>query len=520
MTRISCKVPNLKRIGAAALAALFACDIATAEPVNLRTEGGLAISGDVLSFDGDYMRLRTEYGVVTVAYAGVICEGLRCPAPSGAAELRFAGSPRIGEVLLPALVEAYGRQRNLNISALEGESALQYQIGPLGAPELQVYFALNESSVGFEMQRNGTADVVMSARPATAAENTASMAAGLGALNANGRARILALDALVPVVSPLQPVKSISLDALSSVFSGDVTNWSDLKGEDGVIHPVLAAENSDQAHGFQSMVLGDSAAVEDAVRIEVGPDMTNLVAEDPLAIGVVPMGAFGKAAPMILQDVCGLRSIPRRTSLKTGDYPLTMPLYLYLPEYRIAPQAADFLAWLRSNEAQAVIRRAGFVDQGVVPIGWDEQGERLANAILQAGSEVSLTELQEMLRTLDGQARLSTTFRFAEGATTLTPVSESHLLFLAQAIRDGQFDGRRLTLAGFSDGTGAASINKNLSQTRADAVLAELTAALGGEVPEAVRISANGFGEALPMGCDETEWGRRMNRRVELWVGD
>jgi phosphate transport system substrate-binding protein len=50
--------------------------------------------------------------------------------------------------------------------------------------------------------------------------------------------------------------------------------------------------------------------------------------------------------------------------------------------------------------------------------------------------------------------------------------------------------------------------------------LAELTAALGGEVPEAVRILANGFGEALPMGCDETEWGRRMNRRVELWVGD
>ena len=520
MTRVSCRTQMNKRIGAAVLAALFAYDIACAEPVNLRTDGGLSISGDVLSFDGEYMRLRTDYGVVTVAYAGVTCEGLRCPIPNGAAELRFAGSPRIGEVLLPALVEAYGRQRTLNITAVEGENALQYQIGPLGAPELQVYFALSETSVGFEMQRNGTADVVMSARPATVEENAASVAAGLGALNADGRARILALDALVPVVSPLQPVKSISLDSLSAVFSGEIVNWSELGGDDGAIHPVLAAENSDQAHGFQSMVLGDSDAVEDALRVEIGPDMTDVVAEDPLAIGVVPMGAFGKAAPMILQDVCGLRSIPRRTSLKTGDYPLTMPLYLYLPEYRIAPQAADFLAWLRSNEAQAVIRRAGFVDQGVVPIGWDEQGERLANAILQAGSEVSLTELQGMLRTLDGQARLSTTFRFAEGATTLTPVSESHLLFLAQAIRDGQFDGRRLTLAGFSDGTGAASVNKNLSQTRAEAVLAELTIALGGEIPSDVSITANGFGEALPMGCDETEWGRRMNRRVELWVGD
>jgi len=37
-------------------------------------------------------------------------------------------------------------------------------------------------------------------------------------------------------------------------------------------------------------------------------------------------------------------------------------------------------------------------------------------------------------------------------------------------------------------------------------------------LPEGVVVETEAFGEALPMGCDDTEWGRQTNRRVELWV--
>jgi phosphate transport system substrate-binding protein len=40
----------------------------------------------------------------------------------------------------------------------------------------------------------------------------------------------------------------------------------------------------------------------------------------------------------------------------------------------------------------------------------------------------------------------------------------------------------------------------------------------GGAFPKVVTVETEAFGEALPMGCDDTEWGRQMNRRVELWV--
>ena len=91
-------------------------------------------------------------------------------------------------------------------------------------------------------------------------------------------------------------------------------------------------------------------------------------------------------------------------------------------------------------------------------------------------------------------------------------------MYSAQALRDGRFDDRPLMLVGFSDGRGAASANRDLSSARAEAVLRELRALLDGTLPEDVTVETEACGEALPMGCDDTEWGRQLNRRVELWV--
>jgi phosphate transport system substrate-binding protein len=74
-----------------------------------------------------------------------------------------------------------------------------------------------------------------------------------------------------------------------------------------------------------------------------------------------------------------------------------------------------------------------------------------------------------------------------------------------------------MILAGFSDGSGAASANLALSQTRAEAVLASLQAATPDLPPDRLP-QVMAFGEALPMACDETGAGRRLNRRVELWL--
>ena len=71
---------------------------------------------------------------------------------------------------------------------------------------------------------------------------------------------------------------------------------------------------------------------------------------------------------------------------------------------------------------------------------------------------------------------------------------------------------------GFSDGSGAAAANQTLSQERAETVLARLADLVqdlpeGQEMPEVLA-----FGEVSPIACDETEGGRRINRRVEVWI--
>jgi phosphate transport system substrate-binding protein len=87
---------------------------------------------------------------------------------------------------------------------------------------------------------------------------------------------------------------------------------------------------------------------------------------------------------------------------------------------------------------------------------------------------------------------------------------------LARYIAAGRFNGEDLVFTGFSDGTGAADVNLALSKDRADAVRAALQA-VAPDLTEAQLPKTQAFGEALPMACDTTATGRRINRRVELW---
>ena len=86
---------------------------------------------------------------------------------------------------------------------------------------------------------------------------------------------------------------------------------------------------------------------------------------------------------------------------------------------------------------------------------------------------------------------------------------------MSDAINRGEFDGKTLYFIGFSDGAGPADGNQRLSLRRARSVESAIAAKVEGAP---VTLDAAGFGEALPMACDDTAWGRQVNRRVEVWV--
>ncbi|EAR53009.1 OmpA domain protein [Oceanicola granulosus HTCC2516] len=484
----------------------------------------MTLEGRYLGYDGRYLRMETEAGEVTLDYEAATCTGAACPDPeSFVPEVRLSGARRMGEVLLPALIAGFAAENDLIAERIEiDDSQFAYLLGTGEASVLRFRFRLSTSDEGFADLLANEADIALSVREVLPIERERGREVGLGDLGATGRSQIVAIDALVPIVSAAREAReAILLTDLARAFGGEIDDWAALGEAEAmplVLH--LTDDWTGLAQGFVERVLTatDRTLAATVVRHPDPASVAEAVAVDAQALGIVPYLSYGNAHPLGLAGACGLVSLPELTTLKTEDYPLAMPLFLYFPMRRLPPLAADFLGWMRTGPAQFIVRRAGFVDLGVERIPVRDQGQRFARAILDAGRETRLSELQRMTRLLAPRVRLSTTFRFGRGATELDPQSRTNLFQLAADIRDGAHDGQTLLLLGFTDGIGPASANRRLGAERADEVLATLLAALGGALPEGVEVRTEGFGEALPMGCDDTEWGRQINRRVELWV--
>ena len=488
-----------------------------AQEVTLRSPQGFVVSGEVLGFDGRYIRLAGETGALTLDLTALECSGAACPDPENfVPALRLSGAPRIAEVLMPALIESYARQDGLELTAEGGRFLLSRDASEV----LRITLAPNSSEEGFVDLLASQADMVMSLREVSPEERALLREAGLGDLRADGRSRMLAVAGLVPVVSADNPLRQISLADLAAALAGEIEGWSALGGSDAALSLHLRGPRNGFVQGVEALLLepfGRSLATGFVVH-DSDADLVAAVVADPGALGLVSADRAGAAQVLRLTGACGLSVGASDRSLATEDYPLTMPLLLYLPQRRLPEAAADFVDWLDTPAARAVVRRAGFTDLAPTAIPLDAQGERLANAIRQAGEDVTLRELQRMLRRLDGTTRLSTTFRFEAGSTVLDAQSRAALRRFALALEGGRFDGRRIVLAGFSDARGPALENRTLSAARAETLQRRLGEMLGAEVTALIETA--GFGEALPMACDDSEVGRQVNRRVEVWVGD
>jgi phosphate transport system substrate-binding protein len=513
---------------AASLAAFFltvAFGPVAAQDVLLRShDGAVEIAGDLRGFDGEFYRVDTIYGELTVDGSGVTCEGPGCPdLEAFVARAVFSGAPVIGRVLLPSLLEAFAIRdgytlRHDNPADNGGEQHMTLHAGETLLGEFR--FRLTSSDEGLADLLAGEADIAMSLREARPGELDRALDAGLGDLTAPARMRVLALDALVPVVAPATPVQSLSLRALSDILSGEIDNWSALGGPDAPIDLHLWAPEigTGQAIADRIMAAAGARLTSAATMHRSGAALARAVAGNPFAFGLTPRSQRGEAWELALTGPCGFALRAERRTVKTEDYPLTAPLLLYLPARRLPKLIRDLIAYIDDASAQLVIRRAGFVDQAPEEIGIARQGDRFANAIARSGPETGLDELKRMVALLAPLRRLTTTFRFEAGSARLDVQSRANVERLARALQLGRYDNRRLVFVGFSDSEGAAATNLGIAMRRAKAVRDAVVGMAESAPLDRVDMAVDAFGEAMPMACDDTAWGRQVNRRVEVWV--
>lgn len=513
---------------AAVTAALFLCSVGSsllAQDVTLRSrDGAIEITGTLLGFDGEFYRVQSPYGELTVDGSGVLCDGPGCPSLTDyVAELSISGSSTTGEILMPALIEAFALRNDMSarreaidlshFAYVLSETATGKTVG-------RFEFRVTNTDEGFADLLADEADIVMALREIRVDEVRLAQEAGLGNLQAANRSRVLALDAMVPVVAARNPVTALSVEDLARIAAGSVTNWTALGGPDAPVVLHLRDAASGLAQGLEDRLLARRGLTlrDDVVRHASNVALAEAVAQDPFGIGIASFSEIGNTRPLVLTGRCGFSLRSTRRNIKTEDYPLTAPMFLYLPARRLPALARDFLGFTRSAPAQLVIRRAGFVDQTPEEVPVDLQGDRLANAITIAETPAQWEELQRMTEVLTPMRRLTTSFRFEAGSARLDAQSRSNVEQLARSLENGDYSARRLVFVGFSDGQGPADANREIARKRAVAVrdavmLAAETADFG-----QLDIAVEAFGEAMPMACDETEWGRQVNRRVEVWI--
>lgn len=484
---------------AAVIAAFLIGGAAVAQDVTLTSrDGALAVSGTLQGFDGEYYRLDTSYGPLTVDASGVLCDGPACPeltAPKSVVRIMGAADP--GRMLLPPLLRAFAKARGLRLE----------DPGPDGP------IRLTDPVTGKVLAE-------FSFQPVSPASAQAALLAGKAELMLAAAtvpefgSKAVGLDALIPIVAPDNPMPGISTLDLARALAGEVTNWNQIGGPDMplVLHGLVA--DADLAAAL-------SARLGREITAKVThPDLASLaeaVAHDPWALAVTGRASAGRARVLPLSDSCDFPLLPDPLAVKAEDYPLTLPVYFLTPRRRLPLAARELLEFLATPQAQAAVAEGGYIDRGVERAPMTRDGLRLINAIQGAGEETTLADLKRLVGLMDGADRLSFTFRFQDGSSALDRSSQDNLQDLAQLLEAAVFKDQTLILAGFSDGKGAAKANLGLSRDRAVQVLLELKAAAPGLSDDQLpRVEA--FGEAMPMACDETAAGRRLNRRVELWV--
>lgn len=498
----------------------------TDEEVVLKSaDGSIAVTGKLVEFTDEFYVLETTLGNLRVSAERVRCEGIACPVIETAdADVMIAGSDVIGDGLMPLLMDGFSVFNDAEATITTTSQAGQYfaeLIGDQGfGDQLGSYLvSATSSNEAFESLLNGKTEIGMSSRRIVPDEARALKRTGAGNMISPNQEHILAIDSLVVITHPSNPVSQLSSEQLSGIYSGKITNWNQLGGPNRPIMLVSHLQTSGTASTFYSYVFGKSADWQLAPNLQEldnSTDVAAMVNENPGAVGFVGYAFQRGAKPVTLVNRCGIPMTPDAFSAKTGEYNLLSKLYLYNREDMSDELAQDFLAYSTSDDADVMIAKAGFIDFGIDVREQTSDSPRAAGLQSNTFDAFERELADNILSEMSEYDRLSTTFRFRTGSSKLDERGRLDMQRLIQYL-DNQGEDTEIMMVGFTDDVGAFSANLDISQRRAQD-MADLFANAATDTLGQINVRATGFGELAPSACNATDDGRAINRRVEVWI--
>ena len=204
------------------------------------------------------------------------------------------------------------------------------------------------SGAGVEAALNGTADIGLASRALDADEE----AQGLIGTT-------LALDGIAIIVNPENPVADLSVEQIAQIYTGEITNWSEVGGNDGEIARVGRESGSGTRDGFESITGTDDQCQYDEELTSTG-SVIESVRNNPNAIGYASLSAVDEAEGVKAITVGGVEC--SEATVLDGTYEIQRPFVLVTKEgTELSTQAQAFFDWITSTAANDLIAGAGAV---------------------------------------------------------------------------------------------------------------------------------------------------------------
>lgn len=233
----------------------------------------------------------------------------------------------------------------------DGSTSMESVVKALGEafmemnPEVTVNYSGTGSGTGIQSAIDGTCDLGLSSRALKDEEKT------------NGAVEnIVALDGVAVVINLANGVEDLSVEQIAQIFTGEITNWSELGGTDGEIAVFGREAGSGTRGAFEEIVGVDNCKYTN--EYSSTGDVIGNVASNPNAIGYASLSAVDDTVKAVM--VNGVA--PSEDTVKDGTYEIQRPFVMVTKDGAELSEAAQaFLEFAMSEDAADIIAAAGAV---------------------------------------------------------------------------------------------------------------------------------------------------------------
>ena len=218
-------------------------------------------------------------------------------------------------------------------------------------PEANISVRGGGSGVGIAALIDGICDIADSSRPMKKKEIIKAKEKGV-----NPEPHVIAMDGIAIVVHPSNPVNELTLSQLKEIYTGKISNWSQLGGKNQKIVVISRDVASGTFECFNKLVLKKQRVRPDALLQASNAAVASTIKRTKGAIGYVGLGYLSSEVKAL--KIEGV--LPSEDTVLKGTYPISRALFMYT-NGKPKGLAKDFVGFVLSKEGQRIVKEQGFV---------------------------------------------------------------------------------------------------------------------------------------------------------------